>query len=230
MHVDAFGISPGRRRRAALLRRLAAHMTNARDAAAAVLLRGYLNYHRPLADPEEPFMTDLDELDALLRAGRFREALARIDVLAAEAAVDDEADEVDHTPALRGDPERHVALAGPRRRVVGRGLSARDAAAHARGERTLGVLPGDLAGARPRGRAGRGPAARRPRGPGRGGDHRPRALRCGAHPRPRDGDRGFGGKGFHVWVPYRRPSRAVKGGQYRRRARGRTDARPTHPN
>lgn len=147
-HIDARGRRPARGTVRRALDRLARRLAAGDLEAARALLRGHRAYFDPT--PHGGIM----DIDDLLRAGRFREALERIEAERARLAApddpelvmdDDEAETL--LAAIGGDPERHAEVDdGPRRRVVPRGLEAADLAAHRRGERRLGVLPVDRAG------------------------------------------------------------------------------------
>lgn len=198
--VDARGITPGRARRAAFLRRVQERLRQDRLDGAMTLVRGYLAYHRPMMPRGDTFVNTLEEVDDLLRRGRVDEALSRLQTMLDEP---DEPDEPPRPPEFVGDPERHVRLHGARRQVIPRGLTPADRAAHATGVVALGVLPVDR-----QGRARLGVLdvdAPTPDDRDAAAEHTMQlAARLRNHGAPvviED----TGGRGFHIWIPYDRP-------------------------
>ena len=153
--ITARGRGPSRNARRRFIERLIDRLRRRVISAAHALVRGHRNYFGGQA-------MDLDNIDELLREGRFREAIERLETERAELASDDSAQNLHRPPsdepfgdqedaaellgALGGDPSRHVAYAGLHRETVSRGLTPSDLDDHRRGRRTLGVLPVDRDG------------------------------------------------------------------------------------
>lgn len=207
-HIDAAGRRPGAGAVSRFLSRVEALLR--RDPLrAAALVRGFRNYFGTL--PGDLTM----EIDDLLRAGRFREALMRIEAERrareedAPPAFDDE-DAETLLEAIGGDPDRHAELGpGPMRHIVHRGLGRDDLAVHRSGSRQLGVLPVDRAGFAHVGVVDLdGPddlgATQRDRQVGTGPDAAQIVAAASRRGLPAVVE-STGGRGHHVWLPFSRP-------------------------
>lgn len=194
--VSAQGRAPGRDRMAAFFDRMLSRLAAGDIEAAGRLAQGHRAFYGTRT------WRGVMEIDDLLRAGRFAEALDRLRAEQARLALIEEALELSAEEtalllaAVGGDRERHVEHGGRGRTIVPRGLTPADLARHRAGEVSLGVLPVD-----PLGFARVGVVDV---DGGTGADTAADALRVAAAVRA--GGRAAlveqtGGRGHHVWVP-----------------------------
>ena len=160
--VTAQGRRPGETSRRRFVDRLVARIRRGTADKALALLRGWRNYYGGSPVDRDPI--PLEEVDSLLRRGRFREALDRLEAIRtvtqasfeverengsnsalpdAEWSLEDDEALLD---AIGGDSDRHAVLTGAGREIHRGALSPGDLAAHRKGERDVAVLPVDRNG------------------------------------------------------------------------------------
>lgn len=144
--VSAAGRRPAPEGRRRLVLRLLRRLRRGAVDSARALIRGYRAYFGGGTT------RTMEDVDALLRAGRFSEALRRLEEEHERLAESPDAGDLEAEDAallvaeIGGDPARHGVAEGRIHRVEPRGLTAEDAVAHVRGDRSVGVLPLDRDG------------------------------------------------------------------------------------